>query len=313
MRDYVRNVMHLINFIKTTGLVSTAELALYSLTPELHAHGFGGDRFFPPTITTDDPFAVDEFALPTIAVFNNPGPPKTREIDISSEFDKEIFPKFALGIVADYTILQPQGQTTRTGFDNLTLTAKYTLFENAPHEFIFSVGGEFDVGGTGSRLVGRESFSTLTPTIYFGKGLGDLPESLKFLKPFAVTGTLGYVIPGETVDPNALSWGIAVEYSLPYLQEHVKEVEWLRPFRNIIPLVEFSMNSPLNHGGGETTGTINPGLLWESRYFQLGAEAMIPVNGATGPNVGAVVQVWIFIDDIWPKIFGFPVFGGESR
>ena len=316
MRDYVRNVMHLINFIRTTGSVSTTVLALYSLTPEAHAHGFEGDRFFPPTITTDDPFAVDEFAFPTISVFNNPAEgstPKTRQIDISSEFDKEIFPKFALGIVADYTIFQPQGQTTRTGFDNLTLSAKYTLFENAPHEFIFSVGGEFDVGGTGSTLVGRESFGTLTPTIYLGKGLGDLPDALKVLKPFAVTGTLGYVIPGETVDPNALSWGIAVEYSLPYLQEHVQEVDWLRPFRNAIPLVEFSMNSPLNHGGGETTGTINPGVLWETRYCQIGAEALIPVNRATGPNVGAIVQVWIYIDDIWPKIFGFPVFGGEPK
>jgi hypothetical protein len=316
MRDYVRNVMHLINFIKTTGLVSTTVLALHSLTPEVHAHGFEGDRFFPPTITTDDPFAVDEFAFPTISVFNNPAEgstPKTRQIDISSEFDKEIFPKFALGIVANYTILQPQDQTTRTGFDNLTLSAKYTLFENAPHEFIFSVGGEFDIGGTGSRLVGRESFSTLTPTIYVGKGLCELPDALKFLKPFAVTGTLGYVIPGESVDPNALSWGIAVQYSLPYLQEHVQEVDWLRPFRNIIPLVEFSMNSPLNHAGGETTGTINPGLLWETPYCQVGAEALIPVNGASGPNVGAIVQVWIYIDDIWPKIFGFPVFGGEPK
>jgi hypothetical protein len=89
--------------MKTTGLVSTVVLALYSLTPELDAHGFEGDRFFPPTITTDDPFAVDEFAFPTISVFNNPAEgstPKTREIDFSSEFDKEIFPKFALGIVA---------------------------------------------------------------------------------------------------------------------------------------------------------------------------------------------------------------------
>ena len=32
------------------------------------AHGFAGDRFFPPTITTDDPFAADELAQP-----GNPG------------------------------------------------------------------------------------------------------------------------------------------------------------------------------------------------------------------------------------------------
>jgi hypothetical protein len=179
---------------------------------------------------------------------------------------------------------------------------------------IFSVGGDVDLGGTGSRLVGRESFSTYTPKIYFGKGLGDLPETLKYLRPFAVTGTLGYAIPTESVNPNALNWGIAVEYSLPYLDQHVQEIDWLRPFRSVIPLIEFAMSSPLNHAGGETTGTINPGFLWESRYFQIGAEAVIPVNGATGSNVGVIVQVEVFIDDLFPNIFGHPIFfGGEPK
>jgi hypothetical protein len=88
----------------------------------------------------------------------------------------------------------------------------------------------------------------------------------------------------------------------------------VRPFRNVIPLVEFAMNSPLDRGGGQTTGTVNPGFLWESRYCQIGAEAVIPINQATGPNVGFVVQVQVFIDDLLPKIFGHPLFfGGESK
>jgi hypothetical protein len=129
----------------------------------------------------------------------------------------------------------------------------------------------------------------------------------------ALTGTLGTVIPSESTDPNALDWGLALEYSLPYLQQHVEEIEWLRPVRNVIPLVEIVMNSPLNRSGGQTTGTINPGFLWESRYCQIGAEAVIPINRATGPNVGVVVQVQVFIDDLLPKIFGHPLFGGESK
>jgi hypothetical protein len=302
--------------MKVLALASAAALVLFALSAKLNAHGFEGDRFFPPTIQTEDPFAVDELSLPVISVFNNPaggGSPKTKQIDISAEFDKEIFPKFAIGISEDYVILRPQGQSTRAGFDNLSFSAKYQLFENAPHEFIFSVGGEVDVGGTGSLAIGRESFATYTPTLFVGKGFGDLPDQLKYLKPFAVTGTLGYVIPGESVDPNALNWGLAVEYSIPYLQQHVQEIDWLRPLRNVIPLVELAMNSPLNHGGGQTTGTVNPGFLWESRYCQLGAEAVIPINRASGPNVGVIVQVQVYIDDIWPKIFGYPVFFRESK
>src|SRR5277367_2140385 len=106
-------------------------------TPTLvRAHGFEGDRFFPPTIQTDDPFATDEFSI-GFQSFNDPaggdGTPKTREIDVSSEFDKEIFPKFALGISGTYVNLEPNKHTddgsapppSQDGFDNLTLSAKY--------------------------------------------------------------------------------------------------------------------------------------------------------------------------------------------
>src|ERR1700730_15186272 len=137
--------MHSIRFM--AGIVSTAVLSLFSHTTKLGAQGLEGDRFFPPTIQTEDPFAVDELSLPVVSVFHNPAGedgPKTREIDLSVEFDKEIFPKFALGISASYIGLQPQGEPYLTGFDNSSLSAKYQLFENAPHEFIFSVGGEVD-------------------------------------------------------------------------------------------------------------------------------------------------------------------------
>jgi len=299
-------------------------IAWNSLTTKLQAHGFEGDRFFPPTVTTDDPFATDELSLPTISFFNNPASadgttPKTREIDISSEFDKEIFPKFALGVTETEIFQKPQGQTGMNGFDNLSLSAKYQLFENGPHEFILSIGGEIDLGGSGSKLIGADSYSTYTPKLYYGKGFGDLPNALKYLKPFAVTGTLGYAIPGEagnsdgSLNPDVLQWGFALEYSLPYLQQHVEDVEWLHPFKDIIPLVEFQMNTPVNRGGGFTTGTINPGILWESKYCQIGAEAQIPINSSTGPNVGAIFQVQFFIDDLFPKVFGHPIFFNNDK
>ena len=91
----------------------------------------------------------------------------------------------------------------------------------------------------------------------------------------------------------------------------MRDIGLTEPFKNMIPLVEFSNTSPENRDGGETTGTINPGILYESKYFQIGAEAIIPVNSATGHNVGAVVQLEIFIDDIWPKIFGHPIIGHD--
>lgn len=275
------------------------------------AHGFVGDRFFPPTIATDDPFATDELLLPSVSYFKSPasdGSPAVGTTDIGFEFDKEIFPKFALGISGDWLAEKPSGQPAAYGWDNFSLSLKYQLWENVPHEAIFSVGGEWEIGGSGSKNVGADSTSTFTPTIYFGKGFGDLPSALKYARPFALTGTVGEDLP-TSADPNNLNWGLALEYSLPYLQSQVKDIGLPQPFSKMIPLVEFSFTTPENRGGGPTTGTINPGILYENNYFQIGAEAIIPANGATGHDIGVVFQVQIYIDDIWPNIFGHPLFG----
>src|SRR5271170_1230861 len=157
----------------------------------VHAHGFVGDRFFPPTIATDDPFATDELLLPSISYFNA-GSPATATTDGGFEFDKEIFPHFALGIAGDYLHLKPNGEPASTGFDDFVLSAKYqSIWQSDAHEAILSVGALWEIGGTGGKQVGEDSANTFTPTIYFGKGFGDLPEALEYAKPFAITGTLG--------------------------------------------------------------------------------------------------------------------------
>ncbi len=204
------------------------------------AHGFEGDRFFPPTVSTDDPFATDEYSV-TFQQFNDPagsdGTPKTHEIDVSSEFDKEIFPKFALGVSGTYINLDPANHQgpAQDGFDNIELSAKFQLWENAVHEWILSIGGTVDLGDTGSKALGVDSFTTYTPTVYFGKGFGDLPDAVKYLKPIALTGTVGVSIPGQSqnfdgsTNSDALQLGFALEYSLPYLEQHVEDIGLPRP------------------------------------------------------------------------------------
>jgi hypothetical protein len=297
-------------------------IAIAIAPPNAEAHGFEGDRFFPPTVSTDDPFATDEFSIGASS-FNNPASadgPKTREVDVTGEFDKEIFPKFALGVSGTYINLNPQGRQgpAQDGFDNVSVSAKYQAWESAPHEWILSLGGEIDLGDTGSKALGVDSFSTYTPTVFFGKGFGDLPDGMKYFKPLALTGTIGVSIPGQSsnfdgsLNSDALQWGFALEYSLPYLQQHVEDIGLPKALGNLIPLVEFVNTTPFDRSGETTTGTINPGVLWEQPDFQLGAEAVIPINAHTGPNVGAVVQVQFYIDDLFPKVFGYPIFFGKE-
>ena len=116
------------------------------------------------------------------------------------------------------------------------------------------------------------------------------------LRPAALTGVVGVAMPtsastltDDEVErhPNVLQYGFALEYSLIYLQQQVKEVGLSAPFDRLIPLVEFSFETALNRGeSGQTTGTINPGVIWSSKYVQFGVEAIVPINERTGTSVG---------------------------
>lgn len=296
------------------GSGALALLLLLGTVGSAGAHGFAGARFFPATLTTDDPFVADELSLPTVSFFNNPASgdsPSSHETDFAVEFSKVIFPHFGLSVNETLIHLAPQGDKAHTAFGNLGVGGKYELLVNGPHEAIVSVGLDAELGGTGRASVGADSFSTLTPGVFFGKGMGDLPDAAMYLKPFAVTGVLGVSFPTNNSIPNALQWGLALEYSLPYLQAQVKDVGLPAWVNRLIPLVEFSFQSPLNRGGGQTTGTINPGLLWAGKYLQLGVEALIPVNAASGHNVGVIAQLHFYLDDLFPAFFGKPLFGGK--
>jgi hypothetical protein len=290
------------------------------------AHGIAGKRFFPATLATDDPFVADELSLPTIASQKMPASgdePVTRESGFGVDVSKRVTENFGIGLGATYKLLKPEGGETQRGFDNLEAGVKYKFYQSDEHETILSAGVDWDIGGSGSKRVGAESFSTLTPSLFFGKGFGDLPETMKFMRPFAVTGLVGVGIPTRSattsinddgdVDverhPHTLEWGFAVEYSLPYLQSFVEDVGLPEPFSRMIPVVEFAMSTALDRGGSGTTGTVNPGVIWAGRYAQLAVEAVIPVNNRSGNRVGWVAQLHFFLDDLFPTTLGRPIFG----
>jgi hypothetical protein len=297
-----------------------------------YAHGFAGARFFPATLSTDDPFVADEVSLPTISTIRTHDERGTRETDISVEIAKRITPQFGIEIGETLTVLNPHEGHSVNGFGNVELAGKYQLFKNAAHEAIVSVGVGVEIGGTGSRSIGADSFSTWEPGIFFGKGFGDLPEALRFLRPLALTSAAGIAVPTSastrttTVNDqtgehdieierhaHVLQWGFALEYSMIYLQSQVQDMHLPAPINRLIPLVEFAMETPLNRvAGGPTTGTMNPGVMWTGKYFQVGVEAVIPINKHTGNNVGVIAQLHFFLDDLFPHTIGRPLFGGNK-
>ncbi|HKW80395.1 MAG TPA: hypothetical protein VJQ49_05260 [Casimicrobiaceae bacterium] len=289
------------------------------------AHGIAGKRFFPATLATDDPFVADELSLPTIASRRTPGAgeePAARESEFAIDVSKRVTDNLGIGLGASYKVIQPDGGSSQRGFDNLAANIKYKFYQSDEHETILSAGVDWDIGGSGSKRVGAESFSTVTPALFFGKGFGDLPESMKFARPVAVTGLVGLGIPTRSATtsindqgevsverhPHTLAWGFAVEYSLPYLQSFVQDVGLREPFNRMIPLVEFAMSTALDRGASGTTGTVNPGVIWAGRYAQVAVEAVVPVNNRSGTRVGWIAQLHFFLDDLFPKTLGRPIF-----
>ena len=305
--------------------VAAALVGILAAAPVM-AHGIAGKRFFPATLATDDPFVADELSLPTIATQKMPASgdePATRETDFAIDVSKRVTENFGIGFGATYKVLRPDGGDTQRGFDNLAASVKYKFYQSDEHETILSAGVDADIGGSGSKRVGAESFSTLTPAIFFGKGFGDLPDTMKLLRPLAVTGLVGVGIPTRSSTtsvsdegdvsverhPHTLEWGFAVEYSVPYLQSFVQDVGLRAPFNQMIPVVEFAMSTAFDRGASGTTGTVNPGLIWAGRYGQLAVEAVVPVNNRSGNRVGWIAQLHFFLDDLFPATIGRPIFG----
>jgi hypothetical protein len=319
--------------VSTLAATTAACFAILFVTPEsASAHGFAGTRFFPATLSTDDPFVNDELSLPTVSTIVTPDGGGTRDTELSVDIAKRITPNFGVETGERFIILDPRTESSKSGFGNLELGAKYEFFENDEHEAMLSLGAAVEIGGTGRKQVGADTFSTWKAALFFGKGFGDLPNELSFLKPLALTGAVGVAIPtsastqtgtlnestGEREieierHPNILQWGFAIEYSIIYLDEQVKDIGLSAPFDRLIPLVEIALETPLDRGqSGQTTGTINPGMIWSGKYFQVGAEAIIPINSRTGSDVGIIAQLHFYLDDLFPHNLGRPLFGGKK-
>ena len=316
----------------TLGILAT--LGVLGFASSASAHGVVGQRFFPATLTIDDPFVADELSLPTVQVVRRKRgaeSPPTWETEIDAELSKRLSRNLGLSLGGTLVIEDPNSGPTIAGFDNMAVAAKYVFLQDAEHELLLSAGLEAEIGGTGQGRVGAESFSTIAPQFFFGKGLGDLPDAARFLRPLAVTGAFGLGMPtsehtttrtiedGEVaiergLNPRVLEWGFSLQYNLQYLQSFVEDIGLGAPFNRMIPIVEFAMETSVQ-GVSHTAGTINPGVLWFGRYVQLGLEAVVPINGnalgeARQAQVGIIGQIHFYLDDILPEVFTWTPFSG---
>jgi len=273
------------------------------------AHAVCGDRIFPATLGIDDPGVGDELALPTVSYVGG----STQSTDTAFSYTKTILPGLGLSIQGGQT--NAQGATTS---DALQTEVKYNFLCKSEHEFMASAGFKTNWANTGSTGVST-SYNIYSPVLDMGLGFGSLPSSLNALRPLAMTFELSETIPDPSStdalanDYDQLNWGFTVQYSLPYYNSHISEIK-NDFFKHIIPITEFSFSMPISNISNTPTGTnvitgyIQPGFIYSADTWQFALEATIPINSATGSDIGVKGELHFFFDDIFPQSIGKPIF-----
>jgi hypothetical protein len=297
------------------------------------AHGFAGPHMFVSTLIIDDPNVADEASLPTffwLPQSTDPGTPSPQLYQLSVEFDKRVTENFGFSLASGYSWLRTPGAKTANGWNNLEVGLKYKVYVNPEHEFLMSVGvsREFartGASGTNGAALDNDDSSSTTPTIFFGKGFGDLPVG--WLRPLAITGTLGYQIADKKLkivgtDPdsgdllfnnggsNQWTGGLSLQYSLRYLAGQVKDYGLPEFVNRLTPLVEVAWSSPASKPNQSSTQyLIAAGVNYTATNYAFSVEALIPGNKQAGSHPGLIAQFHLYFDDLSPNALGKPIVG----
>jgi hypothetical protein len=307
--------------------VLAACAALLAGASQAQAHTIVGDRVFPATLAIDDPGVNDELNLPTftyLTAANPDGSPGSINYSLGWEYSKTITANLALSVGSEG--YNWQRRPNAFGWGNIETQLKYVMWQDAKSEAIVSTAISAEWGNTGSpqsASLPSDPVTTVTFKLFAGKGFGD--ASADWLKPFAITGEYDLTVPTRSsnsdgsLNPTTVTYGATLQYSLLYMNAHVREVPEL--FRRLIPAFEATFTTPVSNlepsipgefGTNVTTGVVGPSLYYVGNYFQLGVMAQIPINSASGTHLGVMASVDFYLDDIAPNSIGKPLFGAPQ-
>jgi hypothetical protein len=280
------------------------------MTARAHAHGVVGQRSFIEPFITEDVNPKNEFVIARPEWDHSRD---GRTLSLGFGLEKKISDRFSLTLDSEWDDItpKPRDEPHASGFNNLGITLKYAFFINPEHEAITSVALE-STAPTGTEQVGAEKDWSFKPFLLYGKGAGDLPNTLKYLRPLAVQGDAGFEISTDHDRTTTLAHNIAVEYSIPYLQSFVRDFGLRWPFNALIADTEFNFEHGVNgEEHGKTAAFVTPGFVYMDRYVEVGVAGRFPLNARAHEELdwGIVWIVDIFIDDIFPWTRWQPIGG----
>jgi hypothetical protein len=286
-------------------------LCLALLAVPADAYTAAGDRIFQADILLPQIAPSDELYLrsSTTPLGGSEAGSGTRATNVTGVYDKTITDRLGVTIEDGYNWLQRADASTLKGWQNFEATVQYLAVRDPAHEFLLSLGVDREFG-TGATRTGANRYGATTPTVYFGKGLGDL--DIGYLRPLAVKGVFGYQLSDAAPRPDQWTGGIAVEYSIPYLLSKVAALKLPDFVQNLTPQIEFVAATPVqSRPGNTTTATIAPGLLYAGEGWEFGVEALIPATRSAGSGVGVIAQFHMSLDFFFPETIGKPLFSAR--
>jgi hypothetical protein len=276
------------------------------------AHGIVGQRSFIEPFVTEDVNPKNEFV---IARPEYDWGAEEKVFHYGFGLEKKLSDNLSLTLDSEWLHVSPRDveEESTSGFGNLGVTAKYSFFRSDPHEGIVSFAVETELP-TGSADVGAERFAAFRPFFLYGKGFGDLPDGLEWLRPFAVQGDFGPEVSTDHETTTSFVHDIALQYSIPYLQSSVKDIGLRWPLANLIPVVEFNFEHGLKgEESGTTSAIVTPGIVYMDSWIELGVAGRFALNDMAREEVdpGIIFIVDLFIDDIFPWT-RWQLLGGSS-
>jgi hypothetical protein len=216
--------------------------------------------------------------------------------------EKTLSKRSSVGAIWGLQQLSTPGRQSAFGTDNLSIFYKYVFLTLQHHELAVAVSPSVEVT-TGNHRLGGE--------LLFAKGLGDLPESLKHLRPLAVEGEFGFDRRVDGFSDQSIFGFVELEYSLAYLYEGVRSPRSFWSMHDLVPHVELDYNQLLNSGSAGTAPDfrVTPGLTFVSPRFVVKAGVTIAVNGTapSGDRLAFVGLIGFPLDALIPA-FGRNLF-----
>lgn len=296
-------------------IITIIVLAISALASDVgFAYTAAGDRTFPatlilPQVAPSDAIWGSFSTQPQNAA--KIGDP-TQESMFTGTFSKTITDRLGIQLDDGLNLFDRLHASPVNGFQNPELHIQYEMVLNQPHEFVLSVEVDRIFGRTGDHRVNSPGdLSTTEPSIAFAKGLNELP--FPFSRPFAITGFAGYQV-ADAGQPNRVNAGFSLQYSFPYLVSKVENTALPGYLRGMTPIVELSYSAPTGPGPNQPQMlVVGPGISYsQSSGWELGVEAMIPTNRATGRGVGVIAQVVVQLDYLLAGTFlGRPIFAAN--